>query len=208
MVDLVNPLALNEPEEIEEAVIRADDVPGAAQGAWTYAAYAAIPDDGKRYEIIEGVLYQMPSPQEPHQSALSLIFFYLMLHVQMAGAGKVYVAPFDVKLFKNTTVQPDIIVVLNPNKKVITKKNIKGAPDLVVEISSPGTASYDRTKKRQAYARAGVKEFWIVRPATQSVEVFGLEEGELVLKGSYQAAALVESNVLADFPIKAEQFFA
>ena len=79
-------------------VTRADHVPGPAQGCWTYADYAALPDDGHRYEVIDGILYLMPGPTSVHQSALSWFVFYLMMHVQAPGRGRVFAAPLDVLL--------------------------------------------------------------------------------------------------------------
>ena len=79
-------------------VTPADDVSGPGQGNWTYKDYAALPDDGRRYEIVNGVLFMTPSPTEWHQSIVVLLSYYLTQHVRFAGLGRVYVAPFDVEL--------------------------------------------------------------------------------------------------------------
>jgi hypothetical protein len=78
------------------AAVPADRVPGPPQGKWTYEDYAALPDDGNRYEVLQGVLYIAPSPGRWHQKAVGMIFHYLLMAVQLAGLGEVYVAPFDV----------------------------------------------------------------------------------------------------------------
>jgi len=142
-------------------VTAADNVPGPDQGRWTYQDYAALPDDGQRYEIVDGVLFMTPSPSRWHQKAVLHLAHHLLNHVESAGLGEVYAAPFDVELAPNIVVQPDVLVVLNAGLKKITGSRIIGAPDLVVEVSSPGTVGYDRDKKQGAYDRAGVPEYWI-----------------------------------------------
>ena len=189
-------------------VTPADHVSGAAQGQWTYASYAAVPDDGQRYEVIDGVLYMAPAPNEGHQSTNNLIATYLTIHVQFAGRGRVYAAPFDVELAPNVVVQPDVIVVLAENKHIITPSRIIGSPDLVVEVTSPGTATYDRSKKLRAYEQAGVKEFWIADPYAHTVEVLLLEQDAYRSQGVFAGQALLPSRVVPGLPVHVHQFFA
>jgi Uma2 family endonuclease len=190
-------------------VVRADHVPGPRQGEWTYEAYAALPDDGHRYEVIDGVLYMPPAPNMAHQATVIAFATQLMINVQHKGLGRVYASPVDVLLpFKSNPVQPDVVVVLNANLGIVTEKNITGAPDLVVEVLSPGTAGYDRRQKQDAYALAGVKEYWIVDPYAQTVEVLILEGDSYRSAGVFTGEALLPSEVLPDFPVRVEQFFA
>src|SRR5215467_9220513 len=121
-------------------VTRADWVPGPRQGLWTYDDYAALPDDGKRYEIVNGVLYMAPSPSGAHQDVVGELFSYLRSHIKLTGLGLVRMAPFDVILSPKDVVQPDILVVLNANRGKVKDLFMNGAPDLVVEVASPGTA--------------------------------------------------------------------
>lgn len=188
-------------------VVTADDVPGAPQGKWTYAAYAAIPDDGHRYEIIKGVLYILPAPNIGHQKSNGRFFHYLLVQVEFAGLGQIFPAPVDVELAEDYTVQPDVVVVLNDNTDIITEQRIIGAPDLVVEVGSPGTVGYDRNQKQAAYAQAGVKEYWLADPATRTVEVLALEGNNYRSLGVFQNKALLPSQVIADFPVQVQQFF-
>jgi Uma2 family endonuclease len=189
--------------------IPANDVPGPKQGQWTYSHYAALPDDGKRYEIIDGVLYLMPpSPKEWHQDAVAVLTTYLVMHVRFSGRGKVYCAPFDVELAFNTVVQPDILVVLNENLSKITPSHVVGAPDLVVEMLSPGTARHDRVKKYNAYAHAGVREYWIIDLLKKTVEVLYLEGETYQVAGIFSGEQTLPSLVVPDFPIRVEQIFA
>jgi Uma2 family endonuclease len=125
-------------------------IPGPGQGHWTYNDYVALPDDGKRYEIVNGVLYMTPSPTGPHQDAVGRFYAYLLTHVETSGLGKIRIAPFDVELAPDVVVQPDVLVVLKANSDKITKTRIIGAPDLVIEVSSPSTVGYDRREKQDA----------------------------------------------------------
>ena len=189
-------------------VAAADDVPGPGQGRWTYKDYAAIPDDGRRYEIVDGVLYMAPSPNEWHQTTAGRLFRYLATQIEDASLGRVYIAPFDVELTPDTVVQPDVLVILNANHDKITLSRIVGAPDLVIEVSSPGTVGYDRDKKQSAYARAGVQEYWIADPWSRTVEVFVLEAGAYRSLGVFEGKATLPSQVVPGFSVHVEQFFA
>ncbi len=187
----------------------ADDVAGPKQGQWTYSHYAALPDDGRRYEIVDGVLYMAPpSPNDFHQGASNLFATYLTIHVQFKGLGRVYAAPFDVRLSLNTVVQPDVIVILNENLHKITRKGIVGGPDLAIEIASPSTESYDRLVKWNAYARAEIREYWIVDPSVQSVEVLVLEADAYRSLGVFSGEQFLPSLVVPEFPVQVKQFFA
>ena len=189
-------------------VMPADHIPGPEQGLWTYKDYAAIPDDEHRYEIVDGVLYMAPSPNRSHQNTAFEIASYLRTHVKLTGLGQVYIAPFDVELNSQTVVQPDVIVVLNHDLNRITESRIVGAPDLVVEVSSPGTVGYDREKKQQNYARAGVPEYWIADPWSRTVEVLSLVAGGYRSLGVFEGKAVLPSQVVPDFLVHVEQFFA
>ncbi len=189
-------------------VMPADHMPGPEQGHWTYEDYAALPDDGHRYEIVDGVLYIAPSPDRGHQNAAFEIASYLRTYVKLSGFGQVYIAPFDVELNSRTVVQPDVVVVLNQNLDRITESRIIGAPDLVVEVSSPGTVGHDRVKKQSAYARAGVPEYWIADPWSRTVEVLTLEAGAYRSLGVFEGKAVLPSQIVPDFLVHVEQFFA
>ena len=194
--------------ERPEEVIRADHVPGPQQGEWTYSHYLAIPDDGQRYEIIDGVLYMAPSPNEYHQVAATRISTYLSIHIDFPDIGRVLVAPFDVELSFKTVVQPDVIVFLYKNGEIEElSKLVKGIPDLVVEIASPGTTKHDRQRKFHAYERAGIREYWIVEPKRHSVEVFTLDAGTYCKTGVFSGEQTIISQVIPDFPVAVKQIF-
>jgi Uma2 family endonuclease len=189
-------------------VVRADWVPGAEQGHWTYAKYAAIPDDGKRYEVINGVLYIAPSPNSAHQGSDVRFGSYLFNYVELGGLGRVFIAPFDVELAPKVTVQPDVVVVLNAHLSIITESHIVGAPDIVAEITSPGTVGYDRREKQDAYARAGVPEYWLADPRSKTIEILILKDGAYESAGVVEGESRLPSRLLPELPYHASQFFA
>jgi Uma2 family endonuclease len=188
-------------------VTPADWVPGPKQGHWTYNDYAALPDDGHHYEIVNGVLYMAPSPNRWHQEAAFEIASYLRTHVTLARLGRVYIAPFDVELAPDDIVQPDVIVMLNAHRDRITDSHIIGAPDLVVEVASPSTAGFDRREKQDSYARAGVPEFWVVNAEARTVEVLVLENGIYHSLGVFRGRAILPSRVVPGLAVHVEQFF-
>ena len=192
-----------------DMVIPADWVPGPEQGHWTYDHYAALPDDGKRYEIVDGVLYiAPPSPSGFHQGATNLFSTYLTIHVQFAGLGRVYAGPLDVELAADTVVQPDVLVLLNANLHRFAPSRIMGAPDLVVEVSSPSTVKYDKGQKLKMYAQAGIKEYWIVDPKAQTVKLLQLDNDTYYSLGVFSGTQTLPTEVIPNFPVQVQQFFA
>ncbi len=188
-------------------VTPADWVPGPPQGSWTYDDYAALPDDGRRYEIVNGVLVMAPAPTPAHQDIVGMIFHYLLVQVKFAGLGRVFMAPIDVDLGPKNVFQPDVIVVLNARVDRVKAKKIVGAPDLVVEVASHGTAAIDRIAKYDVYARAGVTEYWIAKPEKQTIEIFVLEAGEYHSLGVFRGQDGLLSQVVPGLPVHVEQFF-
>lgn len=140
----------------------------------TYQDYRLLPDDGKRYEILDGDLYVTPSPTARHQIVSANLLSALADHVRAHGLGKVLTAPLDVIFAEDTIAQPDLLFISNERLPIL-REWVHGAPDLVIEILSPGTQQRDRTLKRYLYARYGVRELWLVDPEARSVEVFRLD---------------------------------
>jgi Uma2 family endonuclease len=197
------PMTSKDPEEVTPA----NHIPGPKQGEWTYSHYAALPDDGNRYEIIDGVLYMAPSPDAAHQHITLWISIHLALYVEETNqSGNVFTAPLDVKLFQDTVVQPDVLVILNEHKERISK-HVIGAPDLVVEVLSSRTERYDRQQKQHIYACAGVAEYWIVDPTKKDVEVLVLEGENYLSTAIFSGNQILQSKLLPDFSIQVKQFF-
>ncbi len=143
----------------------------------TYEDYVLLPDDGKRYEIIDGELHVSPAATPLHQRVSRRIQFHLMLMLEQPKFGEVYDAPIDLLLDSHTVVQPDLLVIRTENLSIVGEKNLQGPPDLVVEILSPSSRRRDRLVKFEAYARLGVPSYWIVDPEKQTIEVYE-KEGE------------------------------
>lgn len=148
-----------------------------------------------------------PAPSGAHQDTVGEIYTYLRTHVKLTGLGLVRMAPFDVELTPAVVVQPDVLVVLNTNLDIVLDSRIIGAPDLVVEVASPGTATHDRREKYDAYANAGVPEYWIADPIAHTVEVFLLESGKYYSQGVFRGKAILPSKVLPGFDVCVEMFF-
>lgn len=142
---------------------------------FTYQDYLHMPED-KRYELIEGEFFMIPSPNEYHQRISRDLEFILQSFVKKNRLGSVYYAPFDVVFSDEDVVQPDIVFVSKGRKNIITKDNIKGTPDLLIEILSPKISYRDREIKRKLYFKYGVKEYWIVDPDEQNIEVLSIAE--------------------------------
>ena len=195
------------PKEELSMATPADWVPGPPQGSWTYDEYAALPDDGQRYEIVNGVLVMAPAPSPAHQDIVGMIFHYLLVQVKFAGLGRVFTAPIDVDLGQKNVFQPDVVVVLNAHLERVAAKKIVGAPDLVVEVVSPGSGLMDRIAKYAVYARAGISEYWMVKPEGKTVEVFVLEAGEYRSLGVFGGQQTLPSRVVPGLLVRVEQFF-
>ncbi len=139
-------------------------------GTWTYDDLFSLPDDGRRYEIIEGELYEMPAPNLVHASVV-MNLIALLLPIVSSLHGRLFTAPLDVFFQGADPVQPDIVVILPGWSGSLPLRGPEGAPDLLIEVLSPANRGHDLLTKRALYARAGVREYWIVDPASQTVEV-------------------------------------
>ena len=143
----------------------------------TYQDYVELPDD-KRYEIIDGELYEMTAPTVRHQVLLGNLFIIFKPHVRSRRLGSVYMAPIDVIFAEDAIVQPDLVFVSEARRHIMQDHAIVGAPDLVIEILSPSTVAHDRNRKADLYARYGVAEYWMVDTETETIEVRRLRDGE------------------------------
>ncbi|MCB9891955.1 MAG: Uma2 family endonuclease [Planctomycetes bacterium] len=136
----------------------------------TYDDYLRLPDDGRRYEILDGELFVSPAPMTRHQRWILRLSARLLEVLESNGVGIVLVAPTDVEMGPHDIVQPDLAVVRAERRSILHDTRIIGAPDLVVEVLSKSTARIDLGKKSARYAHAGVVEYWIVDPETRRVE--------------------------------------
>ncbi len=185
--------------------------PSRQERPYTYADYLQWPDE-ERWEIIDGVAYDMsPAPGRAHQRAL-LDLARILAELTDAGDCETYVAPFDVRLGEDTehdsagtVVQPDISVFCRP--EVLDDHGAHGAPDLVVEILSPTTSYKDQTAKLALYERHRVREYWVVNPEGAYVMVYRLgSAGRYGKPDYYTRDEAVHSEVLAGARIALERF--
>jgi Uma2 family endonuclease len=139
----------------------------------TYDDFLLFPDDGKRHELIDGEHYVTPSPASKHQRIVWNLNGLLYIYLQAHPVGKAFGAPFDVVFSQFDVVEPDLLFVSAERAgKLLTEKNIQGAPDLVVEIGSPSTRKRDETIKRRLYERFGVMEYWVIDPELDTIKVY------------------------------------
>jgi Uma2 family endonuclease len=143
----------------------------------TYQDWLRLPDDGGRYEIVDGEIFMTPAPSIRHQDISSRLHSRLGPFLESSGAGRLFAAPTGVRFSDDVVVQPDLLVVLAEHRSRIAEQVIDGPPDLVVEILSPGTARRDLVAKRELYARFGVPEYWIVDSEGSNIEVLTPEHG-------------------------------
>ena len=172
---------------------------------FTYEDYRRTPED-KRYELIDGDLIMVPSTRAAHQNLMRELGVIFDRYAKERG-GEVYFAPFDVVLSDTDVLQPDILYISNERLHILTEDNVRGAPDLVIEILSPGTADRDRTLKRSLYARHGVREYWLVDPQTSTVEVLWSREGPFDSTVMYTARETLTSPLLHGLHIQLSEVF-
>ncbi len=178
-----------------------------ATGAWTYEDLLALPDDGRRWEIVEGELHEMPAPSWAHSTIMFNLVMLLGPLVRALG-GVFRFAPTAVFFAGANPVEPDILVLLPGNPASPSARGLEGAPDLVVEVLSPSSRGHDLLTKRALYARAGVREYWLVDPDRRTVDVLTLEgEGYRTVQ---RAAGddIARSELLADVAIALPEIFA
>jgi len=179
---------------------------------YSYADYLTWPED-ERWELIDGVPYNMtPAPTPKHQEILGELFRILANWLK-GNKCRVYMAPFDVRLAGaevldtviDKVVQPDIAVVCNPQK--IDDRGCLGAPDMVIEILSPSTFKKDLGIKLALYESSGVKEYWVVHPLDETVMVFQLQKGQYGKPTVYSVPDEIPVGVFEDLIIPLESVF-
>ncbi len=173
---------------------------------YTSEDYLKTPDD-ERYELIEGELLMTPSPIPRHQRISGRLDFELRKFVTENDLGEVFYAPCDVFLDNENVVQPDILFISKDRLNIIGKKNIEGAPDIVIEIISENTAYRDLVQKKRLYAKFGVKEYWIVVPGEELIEVYILKNNTFILYKTYSKDDTLESLYLKGLKIGLKNIF-
>ena len=169
-----------------------------------YADLALFPEDNLRREIINGELIVTAAPATRHQSAVVNIVGGLLAY-QRAHGGKVFPAPTDVYLSDDNVVEPDVLFVRADHIDRVENKYVKGAPDLVVEISSPSTRRLELVRKRDLFAQFGVPEYWYVDLEADRVEVYRLGEGPYGAPTLFYTGQVLDTPVLPGLTIAVEE---
>jgi len=138
---------------------------------FTYDDFLHFPDDGKRHEIIDGEHQVTPSPNTEHQTISFNLSGLLWAYLKEHPIGRVFAAPFDVVLSSVDVVEPDLLYVSRGRLDIVTGKHVRGVPDLLIEIISPGTRRADSIVKRKLYERVGVSEYWAIDPRVNTIDV-------------------------------------
>ena len=183
------------------------------KGKYTYADYAATPE-GERWELIDGVLYHMAAaPNTKHHDVSDNTGDLFKAVIQPQRLGRIYRAPFALRLSDTNTVEPDLLYVSAARRHIITSRGCEGVPDLVVEILSPSNSAHDLAVKRELYARYGVPEYWILDPVRETVlaltnPVVNDSVGEYATEALHQAGDTVTTDRIPGLAIAVADIFA
>lgn len=169
--------------------------------------YQDMPEGPPYYQVIEGDLVMSPSPNTFHQYIAGNIYFLFRRYLDKHPVGEVFIAPLDVFLSDVNVYQPDVMFISNQRKSIITDHGMEGAPDLVVETLSPGTARFDKGSKRKIYARTGVQELWLVDPEAKTIQVYLLPKEVETPAATYGPNATFTSSLLPGLKIKTAWIF-
>ncbi len=142
-----------------------------------------FPDDGMRYELLDGELYVSAAPSKRHQRLLRRLLRLIDDHVGPAGPaglGEVFFAPVDVWLSDGDRTQPDLVYLSADRLSLYGERIVEGAPDLLVEVASPSTRVADLVAKRNRFEHIGVREYWIADPDARTLTILCLTDGRYV----------------------------
>jgi Uma2 family endonuclease len=178
---------------------------------FTYEDYKSLPEsETRRYELLGGELVMVPAPLTYHQRLSRNLEDFVWDFVKDNNLGEVFSAPIDVVLSssgKEDVVQPDILFVTKDRLAIIQREEIRGAPDLIVEIFSPSTAERDRTYKKRLYARNRVKELWLVDPDEKTIDVCKWSHRGFQSVALYTRKARLTSPLLPGLVIPLNEIF-
>jgi Uma2 family endonuclease len=142
----------------------------------TYDDFVHFPDDGQRHELIDGEHYLTPSPNTKHQTVSLNLTVIIGSWLELNPIGRLFHAPFDVVFSNFDVVEPDLLYLSNSRAaEALTSQHVRGVPELVIEIGSPGTRKRDETVKRRLYERTGVSQYWVVDPDLDTIRVYRRE---------------------------------
>jgi Uma2 family endonuclease len=168
----------------------------------SYADLERWPEDGRRYELYDGEVFEIPSPLPLHQMVSARLHLALQGYVSAHG-GIVLYAPLDIVLTEYDVVQPDLVLFTRERQHLLNPRTVtRQAPDLAVEILSPATESNDRGRKLRLLARHGVREYWLVDPDDARIEIFSLAGDRFARASAAGGAERIQSPLLPDLNLQ------
>ena len=174
----------------------------------TYEDYRTAPAD-ERYELLDGDLIMVPAPNLKHQRVQGNLYYHLRQFITEHEPGELLPAPCDVVLSDTDVVQPDLLFISQDRRHLLSGgENVRGAPDLVIEILSPSTADRDRGVKRELYRRHGVTEYWLVDPIAETVSIHRRQAGRLAATRTFGREETLRSSLLAGLELHLDDIFS
>ena len=168
-----------------------------------------VPDnDNHIYELLDGEIVKYSAPETKHQMASANLHLIMGGYVKEKKLGRVLYAPISVFLGEFSAPQPDLLFVATKNLAIVEKMAVMGAPDLIVEIVSPGSVVRDRVRKKDIYEKAGVPEYWIVDPKYFSVEIYQYTDSGYTLFHDVEGEGVVKSKVIKGLKIDVQDIFS
>lgn len=176
----------------------------------TYDDFLLFPDDGQRHELIDGEHYVTPSPNMAHQRIVGNLYVALRRHAETHHTGEVFLSPFDVVFTNFDVVEPDLLYISAARRnEILTPLHVRGVPDLVIEVGSPGTRRRDETIKRRLYERQGVTEYWVVDPELEVVRLYRRvgDAYQRPIERSREAGDVLTTLLLPGFDLPLSEIF-
>ena len=174
----------------------------------TYEDYRTTPAD-ERCELLDGDLIMVPAPNLKHQAVQLQLARRLARFIEDQALGTLFIAPCDVVLSDTDVVQPDLLFVSRKREYLLSGgENVRGAPDLVIEILSPATADRDRGYKRELYGRHGVTEYWLVDPIAETISMHRQRAGVLTATQTFGRGQTLRSPRLAGLELHVDDVFS
>ena len=173
----------------------------------TFDDYARLtPPDSGNYELHNGKIIHMPSPLEPHKTLAFKLTLALGNHIMKNKLGKLLFAPMDVIFNPNDTMQPDLLFISNERLPIIDRQ-VKGAPDFIVEILSEGNTTKEMSYKKHVFETHGVREYWLINLLKQTITQYENIEDEFIIRNKINIEGTLSSVVLEGFTLKARDIF-
>jgi Uma2 family endonuclease len=170
--------------------------------------YLELPEGGPRYQLVDGDLHMAPAPNFFHQEIIGRIFLLLGKYLERNPVGALGLSPLDVFLTETNVFQPDLLFFTNERASIKRADGVHGAPDLVIEVLSPGTSRLDQGSKKRVYARCGVTELWLIAPDAREVTVYNLRASATEPAATWREGDVFTCAFFPGLQIETARFFA